>query len=223
MTLLFLTTAVIGQKQDEDCKAFIDTYVAQYEGDCKKGLADGKGKTIGKNYYAGQFKKGKPHGIGKFTWENGNYYEGEWKRGLKEGEGKLVLRRELQSDSVITGVWKADSYVGEKEEAAWRVVNKLGVTRFRFQQVTEGEGANNEVQIRFRRNGAKFNQMQNLQLSGNGIQFEDALAVGFKSASFPFEGRMDMTVPNQLNTNTFYVTFEYVINKPGKWILTIDL
>ena len=206
----------------DDCKAFIETYVAQYEGDCKKGLADGNGKTLGKDYYVGEFKKGKPHGKGKFTWENGNFYDGEWKKGLKNGLGKLVLRRELQEDSVITGLWKNDTYVGEEEEKEWQIINSRGVTRFKFQKVND-DNANNEVQIRFRRNGAKFNQMEGLQLSGQGIAFEDALSVGFKSASFPFEGRVDCTVPNQFNTNTFYVTFEYLINKPGKWVITLDL
>jgi hypothetical protein len=218
----FLTILAKGQDRKEDCKAFIGTIVAVYEGDCKKGLANGIGKTIGKNYYVGQFKNGKPHGNGKFTWENGNYYDGEWKKGLKEGVGKLVLRQELQPDSIITGIWKDDSYIGEAEVRPYKIIRKQGVSRYRFQQISE-DSSNNEVLIKFRRNGTKFNLMQNLQLSGNGMQFEDALAVGFKSPTFPFEGRIDMTVPNQFNTNTFYVTLEYVINIPGKWVITLDL
>ncbi|MEP5612945.1 MAG: hypothetical protein ABJP45_11880 [Cyclobacteriaceae bacterium] len=222
--ICFLGVSFCGhaQNENEDCKAFIDVYVAQYEGECKKGLADGDGKTIGKDYYVGQFKKGKPHGDGKFTWENGNFYDGKWKKGLKNGLGKLVLRRELMGDSTIVGVWKNDAYVGEEEIADWKVISSRGVTRYKFQQISEDD-ANNEVQIKFRRNGTKFNLMQALQLSGSGIQFADQLAVGFKGATFPFEGRVDMTVPNQLNTNTYYVSFEYIINKPGKWVLTFDL
>lgn len=46
---------------------------------------------------------GKPEGIGKYTWANGEFYEGEWVNGLKHG----------------SGMWKGikgDSYVGE-----WRL------------------------------------------------------------------------------------------------------
>ena len=185
LCLLSLSLLGYSQSENDDCKAFIDTYVAQYEGECKKGLADGEGKTIGKDFYVGKFKKGKPHGNGKFTWENGNFYKGDWKKGLKNGSGKLVLRRELKEDSVIVGVWKDDAYAGEEEVADWKVIASRGVTRYKFQKVS-GDDANNEVQIKFRRNGAKFNLMQSLQLSGSGIEFADQLAVGFKSATFPF-------------------------------------
>ena len=46
------------------------------------------------------------------------------------------------------------------------------------------------------------------------------MAIG---ASFPFEGKAIMPVSNHVNTNIFNVSFEYVIYKPGKWVLTLDL
>lgn len=35
------------------------------------------------NIYEGQYKKGKVHGQGKYTWVNGEYYDGQWVDGLK--------------------------------------------------------------------------------------------------------------------------------------------
>jgi len=35
------------------------------------------------NRYEGDFKAGKPHGKGIYTWANGEVYEGEWACGLK--------------------------------------------------------------------------------------------------------------------------------------------
>ena len=35
--------------------------------------------------YYGGFINGKPEGLGKFTWPNGETYDGEWLTGLKHG------------------------------------------------------------------------------------------------------------------------------------------
>lgn len=32
-------------------------------------------------------KNGKKHGIGRYTFSNGDVYEGEWKNGVREGKG----------------------------------------------------------------------------------------------------------------------------------------
>ena len=105
----------------------------RYEGECKGGYHDGKGKLIFKNgeYYDGYWKKGKKHGKGKlytriFEYEGEFYedvmegygkvinydvhcvYEGYFKRGKFEGHGKLTL-----SDSTVyEGEWKKGDMVG---------------------------------------------------------------------------------------------------------------
>lgn len=41
-------------------------------------------------YYDGYLVNEKPEGIGKITWENGNFFEGEFRKGKKHGKGKKV-------------------------------------------------------------------------------------------------------------------------------------
>lgn len=104
----------IGIAQD-DCKVLLEAIAGQYQGDCKKSLADGEGTAKGEDSYVGEFKKGVPDGLGKYTWANGNVYEGEFKKGLKEGKGKMSMVLPDGQASVQTGYWKKDKYIGEHE------------------------------------------------------------------------------------------------------------
>ena len=62
--LLIATASVLIAQDKSDCKVLAETLAESYEGDCKKGLADGKGKAIGTDSYEGGFKKGLPEGEG---------------------------------------------------------------------------------------------------------------------------------------------------------------
>ena len=43
----------------------------------------------GKDYYEGEMKEGKPHGVGKLYLCNCSIYEGEFENGKMKGQGKL--------------------------------------------------------------------------------------------------------------------------------------
>lgn len=70
----------------------------EYRGECRNGLAHGKGRAKGRDVYFGEFKDGNTHGRGTYTWANGESYEGDWvdgqrvhgkyqdKRGIYEGD-----------------------------------------------------------------------------------------------------------------------------------------
>lgn len=88
---------------------------AKYEGPCKKGKADGEGKADGTDHYAGTFKDGFPNGQGIYRWENGDIYDGKWYRGKMDGQGTKTFKRAGKADSVISGFWKRDSYIGKFE------------------------------------------------------------------------------------------------------------
>ncbi len=70
----------------------------EYRGECRNGLAHGKGRAKGRDVYFGEFKDGNTHGRGTYTWATGDSYEGDWvngqrvhgkyqdKRGIYEGD-----------------------------------------------------------------------------------------------------------------------------------------
>ena len=113
--LLLLICHVVVKGQN--CKVLVDSLVGNYSGDCKKGLAHGKGEAKGINHYVGDFVKGFPEGEGKCNWPNGNWYEGEWKEGKFNGHGTFH-QQAFNSDSAIelSGFWKRGVYVGINEK-----------------------------------------------------------------------------------------------------------
>jgi len=117
-TFLFLALAIfcIGYVYAQDeCKVLLEDIAGQYEGDCKKGLAEGKGTAKGTDTYVGDFKKGLPHGTGTYTWANGDIYIGEFKKGLKDGAGKITVSLLDGGKKEQTGFWLNDEYIGENK------------------------------------------------------------------------------------------------------------
>lgn len=53
----------------------------EYRGECRNGLAHGKGRAKGRDVYFGEFKDGNAHGQGTYTWASGSSYEGSWVNG----------------------------------------------------------------------------------------------------------------------------------------------
>ncbi len=110
--LAFLIVTIFAVRaQNTDCKVLADSLKGSYEGECKNGKAEGKGKATGTDTYDGEFKNGQPDGTGKYTWKKGGYYEGQWKKGLKDGKGEMHT---IENNEVIvkTGYWKKDKYIG---------------------------------------------------------------------------------------------------------------
>lgn len=97
----------------EECKVLVTEIAGKYEGECKKGKAEGQGTATGTDEYTGSFKGGYPEGKGVYTWKNGNVYDGMWAKGKREGEGRMVIKREGKADSVVTGFWKRNEYAGK--------------------------------------------------------------------------------------------------------------
>jgi len=52
--------------------------------------------------YEGEVKKGKAHGVGKFTFSDGSVYEGKFKRNKFNGKGKYTSK----SGEVFEGKWR---------------------------------------------------------------------------------------------------------------------
>ena len=136
--LLVLINLSIAQ---DNCKVLLDAIAGQYEGDCRKGLAEGKGTAKGEDMYVGAFKKGLPHGVGKYTWANGDIYEGEFKKGLKEGKGSMSILLPDGQATEQTGYWSNDKYMGENKSPYKMHYRSMGVLSVR---INEAENTDDE-------------------------------------------------------------------------------
>lgn len=112
VTVLIINTLLVTQLLAQDCKVLLPSIAGVYEGECDKSKANGKGKSKGIDSYEGQFKNGLPEGIGKYSWQNGNWYEGNFKAGKRQGEGVMHYPIVGKADSTLSGFWAKDLYVG---------------------------------------------------------------------------------------------------------------
>lgn len=201
--LLFATASALIAQDKSDCKVLAEPLAGLYEGDCKKGLADGKGKAIGTDTYEGAFKKGLPDGEGIYTWSNGDVFTGTFKNGLKEGDGKLTYNPERLADSVLVGFWKKDVYLGLYEEP-FKVLSKSGPVN----RVIVRRLGNTPQDIRIR------GEMEMLRERGvNSTYFTGS---GFDNVQFPFTFDMEASYSN------VPVTFKVIIYEPGLWEVVVN-
>lgn len=125
--------------QTTSCKVLLDKISGTYTGDCKDGLANGKGKAIGEDTYIGSFKNGLPDGKGKYIYQNGDVFQGIWENGKKNGRGKFKYSLDGQKQK-LTGYWKDDEYVGKTNpDLAFKVTSSTGILSY---DVDEKEPAN---------------------------------------------------------------------------------
>ena len=107
----------------QKCEVLLASLKGVYDGDCRKDKANGNGTATGEDSYTGSFKNGYPDGKGKYNWKNGDWYNGEWKKGKREGKGTMFYKEKDSKDSLLTGYWKNDKYVG-KYEKPYIVISK---------------------------------------------------------------------------------------------------
>lgn len=112
LSLLLSSIACISQT---DCKVSLDALKGNYTGECNKGKANGQGVAIGKDKYVGQFSNGYPDGEGVYRWADSSYFKGLFKKGKREGKGAMHYLTAAGKDSLETGYWKKDKYIGKYE------------------------------------------------------------------------------------------------------------
>ena len=59
------------------------------------------------NKYVGEYKNGKPHGLGTYTWANGNKYFGKFKDAKRNGQGTYTFA----NGTVDKGIWKNNKLI----------------------------------------------------------------------------------------------------------------
>ncbi|MFZ5572048.1 MAG: hypothetical protein ACOZF0_16740 [Thermodesulfobacteriota bacterium] len=102
LLLWFAVAAVCEGAEEQKCRVLDPDIAQEYKGECKDGLANGKGLAKGKDTYEGEFLNGKPHGKGTYSWHNGDVYKGDWVEGMRSGWGTL----KRPNGAYYEGEWK---------------------------------------------------------------------------------------------------------------------
>ena len=102
------------QQDNSTCKVTLAELAGTYTGDCKHGLANGKGDAKGLYHYTGSFKDGMPNGDGIYYFSDSEFYSGNFQDGKKEGKGEMHYLRKGMPDSIVKGYWSAGEFRGKK-------------------------------------------------------------------------------------------------------------
>jgi hypothetical protein len=115
MGLICLIGVISTPINAQNCKVLLPSIAGVYEGGCEKDKANGNGKSVGTDRYEGNFKNGYPDGLGRYTWNNGNFFVGNFKSGKRQGEGTMHYVVTGKADSLTKGFYNKDQYIGEYE------------------------------------------------------------------------------------------------------------
>jgi hypothetical protein len=217
--ILFMVFSLLSYNlsAQQDCMVLKPEIAGKYVGKCKDGLAHGKGKADGIDSYTGQFSKGLPHGMGTYTWLNGDSYTGEWERGYRQGEGTFKFKSNGK-DTTLTGLWENDKYAGPKPPEP-RIIKSLNVDRYTF--IKSGK-IQNRVLINLYQNGTRNQTVENFMIvSSSGNITSIGQSAGFENIIFPVSIKVNYTTLNKTRTQRLYVIFEFEIYEPGTWDVTI--
>ena len=217
--LLVITIIISNNLFAQECKVLKTEISETYQGECKNGLAQGKGLAKGKDSYEGEFNKGLPDGTGTYVWANGATYKGKWKKGMREGKGSYIWHT-MKGDSTLVGVWHFDKYEGTGI-SPYRVSQSESIPRY---SITKGLAFGNKITVRFLRAGTTLSTIRNLNVSlTSGSESLNGTYLEIKDATFPLDMRLTFSVPNQLNTYDYNCIFNVTINEPASWDINLSL
>lgn len=217
LLVVFVLCFTFGTGIAQECKVLKTEIAAKYTGECKKGLANGKGIAEGTDTYEGKFKEGLPHGSGIYKYANGDIYSGDFKNGLRNGNGKFTFKY-LGKDSTYNGLWDNDKLVKKILPVAYTISQKTNVQRYTVQKT----GTGNRVMFSFMQNGMNNRALAGLSFAENsGTSFTMGLDQGFDSVQFPFTCKITYSTQNSLRTASYDVVFEIQITEPGQWMVTL--
>jgi hypothetical protein len=131
------------QKDSANCKVLQPNLAGLYTGDCRNGLANGKGDARGQYHYVGTFKNGLADGEGTLYYEDSSYYAGQFQDGIKEGKGEEHFARRPKPDSVVKGFWSGGEYRGKR----YITYNFSSTEQFDLTQITPSSANGHLVTI----------------------------------------------------------------------------
>lgn len=213
---LFINIIVYAQ-ENNDCKVLLESISGAYEGDCKDGLAHGKGIAQGIDNYEGKFKNGLPHGKGKYTWANGDYYEGDYKVGKKNGRGSLFTKA---TDKKILGYWKDDNFEKEITEPPYKVLQSTNTNGIDVQERVGGLAES--IEIVFNRDGRVVSDFPDLMItSSSGSVTKSFNYTGIDNVVYPVEIIISFSSLNRMNSVSVRYDVKLQINKAGSWKIIV--
>jgi len=218
LIILIFTFSTKGQSDnDTECKVLLSTISEEYNGDCKEGLAHGKGLAKGVDSYEGKFKNGLPHGKGKYVWANGDIYNGVWKIGKKSGKAIMYT---ASTQKELKGIWKNDEFYKEIVDPPYQVVRREGITGINFYEKNDSEPF--RIKVVFQRDGSRSGFADNLDLmSSTGRATISNGFTGYENMKFPFEGTIEFTGISKMGTTTIDYKVRFEITKPSNWEIVI--
>ena len=215
MLILFSGSIIYAQN---DCKVLKPELSGSYTGGCKKGLAHGKGLAVGIDSYEGRFSKGLPNGSGTYRWADGAVYKGGWSKGNRDGKGSMIYPTD-GLDSVVTGFWKNDKYIGKEIIPQFRVTKNQGINRYSIRKINEvGSGFGVTLYL-----AGRFNtDVDNFSMeTSSGEKFDSGRKVGLENAIVPYSVSIKYRVWNTMHSQQHDVFFDFTINEPGTFEVTI--
>ena len=216
LILLFALHPVLQAR--DNCQVRLAEIAGQYIGECKDGLAHGRGISIGKDTYEGDFVAGLPHGEGTYTWADGSIYEGSWRNGLQHGNGTFsqIIDGEKLS---YKGTWRNGELRRKITPPPYSVGHVFNADRYTIRK--RGEG--NMVLLMLYESGRRSSQYRNLLFNvSSGATTTQADAIGYEMVDFPAEVLITYTVPDKLQQGLeVRVRFEARFTEPGIWEIRI--
>ncbi len=198
------------------CKVLAPKLKEAYVGECKGKLAHGKGIAQGEETYEGEFRKGFPHGSGKYIYKNGEFYVGDFQKGDRHGEGKMYTIDE-ETNELIAGslaLWKNDEYVMDIMEEKYTVQIERNVSGLDFKKLDERK---NTVEI-YLRNHVSLEGLDLIHSTGIYSQQGNRLVID--QCDFPLNVRLQYNTLNRVS-ESIRVTIQFEIESAGRWIVTI--
>jgi len=215
---LFALTSTSFAPKKNSCKVLLATLQDTYEGDCKKGLAEGTGKAAGLDQYQGEFKKGLPHGKGTYTWSNGDYYIGNWKNGERHGKGMMRIAGEATTEKPKDreGIWKNGKFLRVAYEAIHKFTRKQNISSAYAKKMDD---AINRVQININ-NSTRINNLMILNDSGV-LEQDGNNRITIRDPQFPIHIKLNYKTSTLLSQTNVDVVVEFVLESSGNWMVTL--
>ncbi len=204
----------------QKCKVLKESINKEYEGECKKGLANGQGTAKGEeDYYQGTFKKGLPAGKGKYVWGNGEFYIGDFKNGMRHGEGTMYTVNEetgaIEKNKLSR--WKEDVFLMEIMEEKYKVIQKRNIVGLTAKKLDENR---DRVEIRIK-NATDIRDLNVIADVGSMNKvIENRITIDY--VEFPINLMINFTDANKFNTSRVAVVVEMKIESPGNWTVEIS-